>query len=389
MRASTIDFCTIRSFTWAGGGRSIRFLRAQRSTPSKGKACEGGDFVPVAGGARSDRRHPLRLRRPDREQPAADGAVGGRGAAALPRVVRPPPLPRPRAHPHHQRRAGRLGSKVAWRGRRLSPWKMLDQKENKGELMPYLANVNVRWCDRLDNLREMRFEDNELDTVGLKYGDIVMCEGGEPGRCALWKEQLPRMMIQKAIHRIRAHPEVSYLFLYYCLRHKGQFLTTGKFLARQVLDRRAGEQRCQLSGLSLVTQAVIEKQVTDFRVRPNTMNCLLDHHSGELFFPNRATARLSPFAHDYVAVLRVRPYRVRCPQTAFLSDCPSRSRPTEHSRLQGRASTRPCSCSDRAFFQGESRRLLLSDFRTHPSGTPLVIGVCSWPGKRRRTNHSR
>jgi type I restriction enzyme, S subunit len=101
--------------------------------------------------------------------------------------------------------------------------KMLDQNKNKGESMPYLANVNVRWgAIDLDNLREMRFEDNELDTVGLKYGDIVMCEGGEPGRCALWKEQLPRMMIQKAIHRIRAHTEVSYLFLYYCLRHKGQ-----------------------------------------------------------------------------------------------------------------------------------------------------------------------
>ncbi len=101
--------------------------------------------------------------------------------------------------------------------------KMLDQNKNKGELMPYLANVNVRWgAIDLDNLREMRFEDNELDTVGLKYGDIVMCEGGEPGRCALWKEQLPRMMIQKAIHRIRAHPEVSCMYLYYCLRHKGQ-----------------------------------------------------------------------------------------------------------------------------------------------------------------------
>ena len=101
--------------------------------------------------------------------------------------------------------------------------KMLDQNKNKGEFMPYLANVNVRWgAIDLDNLREMRFEDNELDTVGLRYGDIAMCEGGEPGRCALWKEQLPRMMIQKAIHRIRAHPEVSYLFLYYCLRHKGQ-----------------------------------------------------------------------------------------------------------------------------------------------------------------------
>ena len=101
--------------------------------------------------------------------------------------------------------------------------KMLDQNKNKGELMPYLANVNVRWgAIDLDNLREMRFEDNELGTVGLRYGDIVMCEGGEPGRCALWKDQLPRMMIQKAIHRIRAHPEVSYLFLYYCLRHKGR-----------------------------------------------------------------------------------------------------------------------------------------------------------------------
>jgi type I restriction enzyme S subunit len=101
--------------------------------------------------------------------------------------------------------------------------KMLDQNKNKGELMPYLANVNVRWgAIDLDNLREMRFEDDELDTVGLRYGDIVMCEGGEPGRCALWKKQLPRMMIQKAIHRIRAHPEVSYLFLYYCLRHKGE-----------------------------------------------------------------------------------------------------------------------------------------------------------------------
>jgi type I restriction enzyme, S subunit len=101
--------------------------------------------------------------------------------------------------------------------------KMLDQNKNKGELMPYLANVNVRWgAIDLDNLREMRFEESELDAVGLKYGDIVMCEGGEPGRCALWKEQVPRMMIQKAIHRIRALPGVSYLYLYYCLRHKGQ-----------------------------------------------------------------------------------------------------------------------------------------------------------------------
>ena len=57
--------------------------------------------------------------------------------------------------------------------------KMLDDKKNRGELMPYLANVNVRWGDfDLSDLREMRFEDNELDKFGLRYGDIVMCEGG-------------------------------------------------------------------------------------------------------------------------------------------------------------------------------------------------------------------
>ncbi|MFO1375606.1 MAG: hypothetical protein U1F14_01190 [Steroidobacteraceae bacterium] len=100
---------------------------------------------------------------------------------------------------------------------------MLDQNKNKGDLMPYLANINIRWGEiDLHNLREMRFEEDELDTFGLRYGDIVMCEGGEPGRCAIWKEQLSNMMIQKAVHRIRARPDVSHLFLYWSLRDKGQ-----------------------------------------------------------------------------------------------------------------------------------------------------------------------
>ena len=101
--------------------------------------------------------------------------------------------------------------------------KMLDQKKNKGDLLPYLANVNVRWGEfELDDLREMRFEQHEIDRFSLKYGDIVMCEGGEPGRCAIWKEQIPRMMIQKALHRIRPHQDLDHRFLYYSLLHKGK-----------------------------------------------------------------------------------------------------------------------------------------------------------------------
>ena len=101
--------------------------------------------------------------------------------------------------------------------------KMLDETKNKGDPMPYLANVNVRWgAFDLDSLREMRFEPHELERYGLKHGDIVMCEGGEPGRCAIWKDEAPGMMIQKALHRIRPSEELDYRFLYYSFLLKGR-----------------------------------------------------------------------------------------------------------------------------------------------------------------------
>ena len=101
--------------------------------------------------------------------------------------------------------------------------KMLDQNKNRGAARPYLANVNVRWGEfDLDDLREMRFEPAEIDRYGLKFGDIVMCEGGEPGRCAIWKEQMPGMMIQKALHRVRPHSCLDHRFLYYSFLQKGR-----------------------------------------------------------------------------------------------------------------------------------------------------------------------
>ena len=101
--------------------------------------------------------------------------------------------------------------------------KMLDQKKNKGSYKPYLANVNVRWgFFDLDNLQEMRFEDDEDEKYGIKYGDLIICEGGEPGRFAIWKEQIPNMKIQKALHRVRVHDIMDFRFVYYW------FLLAGK-----------------------------------------------------------------------------------------------------------------------------------------------------------------
>lgn len=83
--------------------------------------------------------------------------------------------------------------------------KMLDsQKHTTGRLMPYLNNVSVRWNEvNTSNLPQMYFDDDELDRFGLRSGDVVVCEGGEPGRAAVWDGRLPDLKFQKAIHRVR------------------------------------------------------------------------------------------------------------------------------------------------------------------------------------------
>ena len=101
--------------------------------------------------------------------------------------------------------------------------KMLDSKKNKGEYQPYLANINVRWGDfDLDNLPLMRFEYSEEERYRIKKGDLIMCEGGEPGRCALWQEEIPNMKIQKALHRIRAKENIDIEYIYYWFLLAGQ-----------------------------------------------------------------------------------------------------------------------------------------------------------------------
>ncbi len=124
--------------------------------------------------------------------------------------------------------------------------KMLDERKNRGEALPYLANINVRWGEfDLENLREMRFEQDEMERYGLKCGDILLCEGGEPGRCAVWKEPMPGVMYQKALHRIRPHDCLDYRFLFYSLLHKGRLggftpLLTGATIKHLPREKLAG-----------------------------------------------------------------------------------------------------------------------------------------------------
>lgn len=81
--------------------------------------------------------------------------------------------------------------------------KMLDKAKNQGTLQPYLRNVNVRWGTfELEDLLQMPFVEEEDERFSVVQGDLVVCEGGEPGRCAIW-ENKESIKFQKALHRIR------------------------------------------------------------------------------------------------------------------------------------------------------------------------------------------
>lgn len=83
--------------------------------------------------------------------------------------------------------------------------KMLDRSRNRGQLKPYLRNLNVRWFEfALDDVQEMRFLPAETERYTIARGDVVVCEGGYPGRAAIWTDAAP-MYFQKALHRVRFH----------------------------------------------------------------------------------------------------------------------------------------------------------------------------------------
>lgn len=94
--------------------------------------------------------------------------------------------------------------------------KMLDKQKNTGTPKKYLRNINVRWFSfDLADLQEMKIEETEFEKYTIKKDDLVICEGGEPGRCAVW-EKNETIYFQKALHRVRFTVESEpRLYMYY------------------------------------------------------------------------------------------------------------------------------------------------------------------------------
>ena len=100
--------------------------------------------------------------------------------------------------------------------------KMLDSKRVRGlDSLPYLRNTDVQW-DRINtlDLPVMDIAPSEYGRYTVKPGDLLICEGGEVGRCAIWNGDLEVCGFQKALHRLRPLSVDHDIprFLYYVLR---------------------------------------------------------------------------------------------------------------------------------------------------------------------------
>lgn len=83
--------------------------------------------------------------------------------------------------------------------------KMLDEAKNKGEPKPYLRYLNVHWFTfDLRDVLQMPFRADEVERCTAIKGDVLVCEGGYPGRAAVWNGEEP-IYFQKALHRVRFH----------------------------------------------------------------------------------------------------------------------------------------------------------------------------------------
>lgn len=94
--------------------------------------------------------------------------------------------------------------------------KTLNSAKDKGEYYPYLCAVNILW-NRIDftTLKTTKFENSEIERYSVRKGDLLICEGGDIGRAAIWDKD-ESILYQNALHRVRFNNEIIPIYcLYY------------------------------------------------------------------------------------------------------------------------------------------------------------------------------
>ncbi len=99
--------------------------------------------------------------------------------------------------------------------------KTLDKIKNTGKTTKYLCSINVYWNGiNLDIIKEALFEEEEVKKYSLEKKDLLICEGGDIGRCAVWENDFP-MCYQNALHRVRFYQNINpHLYKYFIEYYK-------------------------------------------------------------------------------------------------------------------------------------------------------------------------
>jgi len=85
---------------------------------------------------------------------------------------------------------------------------------------PYLRSANVQWTGvTIDDIKTMWFSPEEKQSLQLRGGDLVVNEGGDVGRCAIWNGEITECYFQNAINRVRPKKKASARFLFYWLNY--------------------------------------------------------------------------------------------------------------------------------------------------------------------------
>ena len=125
--------------------------------------------------------------------------------------------------------------------------KTLDSGRNTGTLHDYITTSNLYWgCFELANVRQMPIRDEEFDKCSAKKGDLLICEGGEAGRAAVWFYEKD-ICFQNHIHRARFYCEID---PYYAYRFFEKLNATG-----EINDHRKGVGISNMSGKALASIA--------------------------------------------------------------------------------------------------------------------------------------
>lgn len=91
--------------------------------------------------------------------------------------------------------------------------------EQSGILLPYITTSNLYWGRfELDTVKSMYFKENEIEKCTVTKGDLLVCEGGDIGRSAIWDYDYD-ICIQNHIHRLRPIKDALPKFYYYVMMH--------------------------------------------------------------------------------------------------------------------------------------------------------------------------